>query len=54
MKTRLLIVVGFGMLLAACNASSVKDPNLFYAPEDCNNLSKHSHPEYVNSCGGTP
>ena len=49
---RLALIAIFAAALAACN--TVKDPALFYAPEDCNDLSKHSHPDYVQSCGGTP
>ena len=45
---RFILIACFAMTLAAC--ATQKDPNLFYAPEDCNDLSKHSHPEYFSSC----
>ena len=47
---RFALIAIIAATLAACTAT-VKDPNLFYAPEDCNDLSKHSHPDYLVACG---
>ena len=41
------------LLLSACVTSLAGQPEPFHTPEDCFNLAKHSHPEYINACGNS-
>ncbi len=48
---RLLASVSLALFLSACAGAITSDPLAFDPPLDCNNLSKHGHPDFFDACG---